>query len=221
MDSYLCRIVCAKRIEDHFLPRVDRSFAVKIHAVVRRGVGEVLTSVDRWPLLLRRCFCLRNNEGESRRRDSNLGFPAATRLSSPMIPPRLLSLRCRPVPQVLFRRFYSVCFRAPRPGRKSVGPSASARSNAVSATRSHDHPNEEEEERGGRRRDNDKCGRREEVKPPSPPKALPLPNRVCESPSMGLITPKPTQSLLHRVRPLHGDRPLHATTGQGESFNGE
>ena len=45
MDSYLCRIGCAKRKEDHFLLlRVDRSFAVKIHAVVRRGVGEVLAS---------------------------------------------------------------------------------------------------------------------------------------------------------------------------------
>ena len=78
---------------------------------------------DRWPLLLRRCFCRRNNEGESRRRDSNLGFPAACSSSPlpPMIPPRLLS----PLPSRstgAFRRFYSVCFRAPRSGRKSVGP---------------------------------------------------------------------------------------------------
>ena len=76
----------------------------------------------------------------------------------PVIPPRLLS----PLPSRstgAFRRFYSVCFRAPRSGGKSVGPSAS-RSIAVSPPVPTIAPNEGSEEGGGRRRDNDKCGGR-------------------------------------------------------------
>ena len=98
------------------------------------------------PLLLHRCFCHWNNEGESRRERFQSRFSGRSPLLSSMVPPR----SCSTVPQVLSAAFIQFVFVRLR---KSVRPVAVV-------VRSHDRPKRKRGGGGGRQRDNNECGGR-------------------------------------------------------------
>jgi len=119
------------------------------------------------PLLLHRCFCHWNNEGESRReRDSNLGFPAALRSS----PQWFLPVLVRPFHRCFLPLLFSLF--------SCDSGKVFARSRSSSVPTIAPNENEEEEEV-----DNEIITN---VGGAAAPKALPLPNRVCESPLSSL-----------------------------------